>query len=156
MTSSKQHFQNLRKVSSQIFYKIMWSKFHQNRTNSVQIKGCDRQTDTQTHIYMTYCQKVGKQRVLKLESIYFTSKCVLLVVLDRICSSTSGEIVPKVLSENMPQFCLNLQKTAKNGLKLTLKKWTLVMFTLRSLHCLHAKASFLKQTKEQFYPRLAK
>ena len=26
------------------FYKIMWSKFHQNQLNSVQIKGCDRRT----------------------------------------------------------------------------------------------------------------
>merc|ERR1711989_13736 len=48
MTSSDQYFQNLRKVSSQNLVKIMWSKFHQNRPNSVQIKGCDRQTDRQT------------------------------------------------------------------------------------------------------------
>ena len=48
MTSLRQHFQNLRKVSSQIFVKIMWSKFHRNRSNSVQIKGCHRQTDGRT------------------------------------------------------------------------------------------------------------
>ena len=48
MTSLRQHFQNLRKVSSQIFVKVMWSKFHRNRSNSVQIKGCYRQTDRQT------------------------------------------------------------------------------------------------------------
>ena len=51
MTSSDQHFQNLRKVSSQNLVKIMWSKFHQNRPNSVQIKGCDRRTHTHTHIH---------------------------------------------------------------------------------------------------------
>ena len=49
MTSSDQHFQNLRKVSSQNLVKIMWSKFHQNRPNSVQIKGCDRQTHRHTY-----------------------------------------------------------------------------------------------------------
>ena len=49
MTSSDQHFQNLRKVSSQNLVKIMWSKFHQNRPNSVQIKGCDRHTHTHTY-----------------------------------------------------------------------------------------------------------
>ena len=48
MTSLRQHFQNLRNVSSQIFVKIMWSKFHRNRSNSVQIKGCDRHTHRQT------------------------------------------------------------------------------------------------------------
>ena len=51
MTSSDQHFQNLRKVSSQNLVKIMWSKFHQNRPNSVQIKGCDRRTHIHTHIH---------------------------------------------------------------------------------------------------------
>ena len=48
MTSLRQHFQNLRKVSSQIFVKIMWSKFHRNRPYSVQIKRCDRHTDRRT------------------------------------------------------------------------------------------------------------
>ena len=51
MTSSDQHFQNLRKTSSQNLVKIMWSKFHQNRPNSVQIKGCDRHTDTHTQTH---------------------------------------------------------------------------------------------------------
>ena len=50
MTSSKQHFQNLYKISYQIFETIMWSKIHQNRQNSVQIKAVtDRQTHRQTH-----------------------------------------------------------------------------------------------------------
>jgi len=44
MTSLRQNFQNLRSVISFFFYKIMWSKFHQNQLNSVQIKGCDRRT----------------------------------------------------------------------------------------------------------------
>ena len=48
MTSLRQHFQNLRKVSSQIFVKVMWSKFHRNRSNSVQIKGAYRQTHRRT------------------------------------------------------------------------------------------------------------
>ena len=48
MMSSQQDFKNLRKQSPQIFDKIMWSKLHQNRPNSIQIKGCDRQIDTQT------------------------------------------------------------------------------------------------------------
>ena len=48
MTSSNQNFQNLRKVSSQIFVKIMWSKFHQNRPRIVEMRGRDRHTDTHT------------------------------------------------------------------------------------------------------------
>ena len=49
MTSSKQHFKNLKKVSSQIFDKIMWSKFHKNWPNRFQIKSCDRKIHTYTH-----------------------------------------------------------------------------------------------------------
>ena len=48
MTSSKQNFQNLRKVSSQIFVKTMWSKFQQNRSKNVEIKGPDRHKYTHT------------------------------------------------------------------------------------------------------------
>ena len=48
MMSLRQHFQNLRNVSSQFFVKIMWSKFHRNRSHSVQIKGCYRQTHRRT------------------------------------------------------------------------------------------------------------
>ena len=48
MTSSKQNFQNLRKVSSQIFVKTMWSKFQQNRFKIVDIRDDHRQTDRQT------------------------------------------------------------------------------------------------------------
>ena len=48
MTSLNQHFQNLRKVSSQIFLKVMWSKFHQNRPRIVEMRGCYRQTHTHT------------------------------------------------------------------------------------------------------------
>ena len=54
MTSSNQNFQNLRKVSSQILFKVMWSKLHQNRPRIVEMRGrdrhTDRQTDTHTHI----------------------------------------------------------------------------------------------------------
>ena len=46
MTSSKQNFQNLRKVSSQIFVKTIWSKFQQNRSKNVEIKDPDRHTHT--------------------------------------------------------------------------------------------------------------
>ena len=49
MTSSKQNFQNLRKVSSQIFVKTMWSKFQQNRSKIVEIRDDHRHTDRQTH-----------------------------------------------------------------------------------------------------------
>merc|ERR1711989_308060 len=56
MTSSKQHIKNWKKMSSQIFDKIIWSKFHQNRPYSFQIKGCDRHTYihtyTHTHTYI--------------------------------------------------------------------------------------------------------
>ena len=48
MTSSNQYFQNLRKVSSQIFVKIMWSKFYQNRPRIVEMRGCDRHTHRHT------------------------------------------------------------------------------------------------------------
>ena len=58
MTSSKQHIKNLKKVSSQIFDKIIWSKFHQNRPYSFQIKGCDRHTDTHTHRQGSFRTKI--------------------------------------------------------------------------------------------------
>ena len=48
MTSSNQNFENLRKVSSQIFVKTMWSKFQQNRSKIVEIRDDHRQTDRQT------------------------------------------------------------------------------------------------------------
>ena len=48
----KQDFQNLRKVSSRIFVRIMWSKFQQNRPKIVEIKGPDRYTPhTHTHTH---------------------------------------------------------------------------------------------------------
>ena len=49
MTSLEQNFQNLRKVSSQIFAMIMWSRFHKNRPKIVAIRDPDRQTDRQSH-----------------------------------------------------------------------------------------------------------
>ena len=49
MTSLKQNFENLRKVSSQIFVKTMWSKFQQNRSKIVEFRDNHRQTDIQTH-----------------------------------------------------------------------------------------------------------
>ena len=48
MTLWNQNFQNLRKASSQILVKIMWSKFHPNRPRIVEMRGCDRQTHTHT------------------------------------------------------------------------------------------------------------
>ena len=48
MTSSKQNFQNLRKVSSQIFVKTKWSKFQQNRSKIVEVRDDHRQTDRHT------------------------------------------------------------------------------------------------------------
>ena len=51
MTSSNQNFQNLRKKSSQILFKVIWSKLHQNQSRIVEMRGRDRHTDTHTHIY---------------------------------------------------------------------------------------------------------
>ena len=49
MTSSKQHFQNFRKVSSQFYVKTMWSKFLQNQLKLWKLKTTtDRQTHRQT------------------------------------------------------------------------------------------------------------
>ena len=48
MTSSKQKFEKMKKVSSQIFVKIICVHFHQNRTKIVEIKDPDRQTHTHT------------------------------------------------------------------------------------------------------------
>ena len=56
MTSLKQNFQKMRKVSSQNFVKVICVNFYQNRPNGVAIKCCDgqthrhtdRHTDTQT------------------------------------------------------------------------------------------------------------
>ena len=45
----KQKFEKMKKVSSQIFVKIICVHFHQNRTKIVEIKDPDRQTHTQTH-----------------------------------------------------------------------------------------------------------
>ena len=50
MTSSKQNFQNLRKVSSQIFVKTMWSKFQQNRPKTGKVRDDHRHTHTHTLI----------------------------------------------------------------------------------------------------------
>ena len=71
MTSSDQHFQNLRKVSSQNLVKIMWFKFHQNRSNtcSVQIKGCDRHTYTHTYTH-TYRRTDRARSGLKYSVIW--------------------------------------------------------------------------------------
>ena len=49
MTSFSQNLKNKRKVSSQILAKVICVKFHQNRPNGAKMKGCDRQTDRQTH-----------------------------------------------------------------------------------------------------------
>ena len=45
----KQKFEKMKKVSSQIFVKTMWSKFQQNRLKNVEIKDPDRHTHTHTH-----------------------------------------------------------------------------------------------------------
>ena len=49
MTSPKQNFPNLRKVSSQIVVKIMWSKFQQNRFKIKEIRDDHRHKDRHTH-----------------------------------------------------------------------------------------------------------
>ena len=49
MTSSKQKFQNLRKVSSQIFVKTMWFKVQQNWSKNVEIKDPYRHMHARTH-----------------------------------------------------------------------------------------------------------
>ena len=48
MTSSKQNFEKLKKVSSQIFVKIIWVNFHRFKPKIVEIINPDRQTDRQT------------------------------------------------------------------------------------------------------------
>ena len=57
MTSSKQKFEKMKKVSSQIFVKIICVHFHQNRTKTVEIfiwtdAHTDRQTDAQTRLIL--------------------------------------------------------------------------------------------------------
>ena len=51
----KQKFEKMKKVSSQIFVKIICVHFHQNRTKIVEIKDPDRHThthtDTHTHTH---------------------------------------------------------------------------------------------------------
>ena len=49
MTSSKQNFEKNEKVSSQIFLKIIWVNFHQNRMKIVENIHLDTHTHTQTH-----------------------------------------------------------------------------------------------------------
>ena len=60
-TSSQQYFQNLRKVSSQFFVKTMWSKFQQNRSKNVEIKGPDRNTCTHIHTHTQTGIVLGQQ-----------------------------------------------------------------------------------------------
>ena len=45
----KQKFEKMKKVSSQIFVKIICVHFHQNRTKIVEIKDPDRHTHTRTY-----------------------------------------------------------------------------------------------------------
>ena len=47
----KQKFEKMKKVSSQIFVKIICVHFHQNRTKIVENIHPDRQTHTQTHTH---------------------------------------------------------------------------------------------------------
>ena len=55
----KQKFEKMKKVSSQIFVKIICVHFHQNRTKIVEIKDPDRHTHTQTHTHThTHIQTV--------------------------------------------------------------------------------------------------
>ena len=53
MTSSKQNFKKLRKVSSHIFVKTMWSKFQQKRSKIVKVRDDHRQTHRETHGHTT-------------------------------------------------------------------------------------------------------
>ena len=48
MTSLKQNFQKMRKVSSQNLVKVICVNFHQNRPNGVDTKCCDRHTHIHT------------------------------------------------------------------------------------------------------------
>ena len=52
MTSLKQNFQKMRKVSSQNLVKVICVNFHQNRPNGVAIKCCDTHTDAQTGLVL--------------------------------------------------------------------------------------------------------
>ena len=49
----EQNFQHLRKVSSQIFAKIIWSKFHKNRPEIVAFRDPYRHTRAQTGLVWT-------------------------------------------------------------------------------------------------------
>ena len=49
MMSSEQNFQNLRKSPVQNFNKTFQSKFHRNRPDSVDKKGCDRHMHRETN-----------------------------------------------------------------------------------------------------------
>ena len=51
MTSLNQNSQTLRKVSSQFFVNVMWSKFHQNRPRIMEMKGRDIHTHAHIHTY---------------------------------------------------------------------------------------------------------
>ena len=71
----KQKFEKMKKVSSQIFVKIVGVHFHQNRTKIVEIKDPDRHTHTQTHI-RTYRQGSSWDNIFSPEMTEYKNKSI--------------------------------------------------------------------------------
>ena len=110
MTSSNQNFENLRKVSSQFFFKVMWSKFRQNRPRIVEIRGCDRQTHT--HI-LTHSPEMTEYKNKKTTKImthrYFQFCCSLIVLLRSFsvkCVKYAYIFVQQVIISQNSQFVI--------------------------------------------------
>ena len=70
MTSSKQNFQNLRKVSSQIFVKTMWSKFQQNRPKTGKVRDDHRHTHIQTHRQGSFWDNIFSPEMTEYKNMY--------------------------------------------------------------------------------------
>ena len=100
MTSSEQHFQNLRKVSSQNLVKIMQSKVHQNRSNNVHKKVVTythAQTKQRDAICLNSSNRIYTSCFPSL--VHCLSQPTLLVLIDTLCDSA---IVLDIINTFLP------------------------------------------------------
>ena len=84
-------------MSSQIFVKVMWSNFHQHRPRFVEMRGCDRHTDRQTHTHTHWRTDRGRPgstySVLKWLNIKTPTKIIDITI--EINETTNDESISK-------------------------------------------------------------
>ena len=129
MTSLEQNFQNLRKVSSEIFAKIIWSKFHKNRPEIVAFRDPYRHTHAQTglvwtkilsHTEMTeYKKHLTRPFLLKgggLLKLASCGKCHFI-----IAKTILGKCL--ILPTFLPVVCVTCTLSGKNWFGTQLSVW---------------------------------